>query len=84
MSKPGENLPIESVILDYDHGWTKNSHTGEINSSLIITNINSPLKINIEKSSKERKGRTNIENKLVTLKKPKSQHSMESHSGGNN
>ena len=49
MSKPGENLPIESVILDYDHGWTKNSHTGEINSSLIITNINSPLKINIEK-----------------------------------
>lgn len=49
MSKPGEDLPTESVILDYDHGWTKNSHTGEINSSLIITNINSPLKINTEK-----------------------------------
>ena len=51
MSKPGEDLPTESVILDYDHGWTKNSHTGEINSSLIITNINSPLKINTEKTA---------------------------------
>lgn len=49
MSKPGEDLPIESVILDYDHGWTKIFHTGEINSSLIITNINSPLQINTEK-----------------------------------